>query len=95
MTGRQIMSVPGVLDLPNSLRGKVNPDQVWSGDPSQYGEGTVSANGDFNWSGLAPAMTVVPYAIANWFSLQTTVDWTGIESRAGNQLIFFLTVQFS
>ena len=85
------------LDLPNSLRGKVNPDQVWSGDPSQYGEGTVAANGDFNWSGLAPAMTVVPYAIANKlpYHLMTTVDWTATDPGPDTSTFFFNGGQFS
>ena len=53
------------LDLPNALRGKINPNQVWSGDISQFTQGTVSTSGDDDWSGVAPAMTVEPYAIAN------------------------------
>jgi hypothetical protein len=53
------------LDLPNALRGKISPDQVWSGDISQFTQGTVSTSGDDDWSGVAPAMTVEPYAIAN------------------------------
>jgi hypothetical protein len=85
------------LDLPNSLRGKVHPDQVWSGDPSQYGEGTVSANGDFNWSGLAPAMTVEPYAIANDlpYHLQTTVNWTAANPGPDTSQFFFTGGQFT
>ena len=85
------------LDLPNSLRGKVTPDQVWSGDPSQYGEGTVSANGDFNWSGLAPAMTVVPYAIANKlpYHLMTTVNWTATDPGSDTSTFFFTGGQFT
>ncbi len=79
------------LDLPNSLQGKVSPDQVWSGDPSQYGEGTVAVNGDFNWSGLAPAMTVEPYAIANNlpYHLMTTVDWTATNPGPDTSTFFF------
>ena len=85
------------LDLPNALRGKVNPDQVWSGDPSQYGEGTVAANGDFNWSGLAPAMTVLPYAIANKlpYHLQTTVNWTATNPGPETSAFFFNGGQFT
>jgi hypothetical protein len=85
------------LDLPNSLSGKVHPDQVWSGDPSQYGEGTVSTNGDFNWSGLAPAMTVVPYAIANKlpYHLMTTVNWTASDPGSDTSTFFFTGGQFT
>jgi hypothetical protein len=53
------------LDLPNALLGKIGPQQVWSADPSQFSQGTVSAQGDQYWSGVAPALTVEPYAIAN------------------------------
>ena len=53
------------LDLPNALRGKISPNQVWSMDPSQFSQGTVSASGDDYWSNVAPALTVEPYAIAN------------------------------
>lgn len=85
------------LDLPNSLRGKVNPDQVWSGDASQFGQGTVSANGDFNWSGLAPAMTVEPYAIANRlpYHLLTTVNWTAGDPGPHTSTFFFTGGQFT
>ena len=53
------------LDLPNALLGKVSPNQVWSMDPSQFSQGTVSASGDAYWSNVALALTVEPYAIAN------------------------------
>jgi hypothetical protein len=53
------------LDLPNALRGKISPNQVWSGDVSQFSQGTVTTSGDNHWSGVAPALTVEPYAIAN------------------------------
>jgi hypothetical protein len=54
------------LDLPNALRGKISPNQVYSIDPAQFGPGSVnSATGDFNWSTVAPSLTAEPYAIAN------------------------------
>ena len=53
------------LALADALRGKINPDQVWSADPSQSSIGTVSTAGDYNWSGVGPALSVEPYAIAN------------------------------
>ncbi|GFO55912.1 hypothetical protein GMSM_29190 [Geomonas sp. Red276] len=53
------------LDLPNALLGKVDADQVWSLDPSQSSVGTVSSSGISQWSGVAPALTVQPFAIAN------------------------------
>jgi hypothetical protein len=53
------------LDLPNALRDKIEPDQVYSIDPSQITEGTVSPSGNVYWSNVAPSLTVQPYAIAN------------------------------
>jgi len=53
------------LDLPNALRGKINPQQVYSIDPSQYGPGSYSAVGEHTFSSVAPSLTAVPYAIAN------------------------------
>src|SRR5664279_2172936 len=62
------------LDLPNALLGKVvSPNQVYSNDPAQFGEGSVlyssdgsvSPSGDHYWSSVAPPLTAVPYAIAN------------------------------
>ncbi|MFZ0793768.1 MAG: hypothetical protein WAM65_08360 [Candidatus Korobacteraceae bacterium] len=54
------------LDLPNALRGKVSPDQVYSIDLAQYGPGSVnSVTHDSTWSSVAPALTAEPYAIAN------------------------------
>jgi hypothetical protein len=48
------------LDLPNALRGKISPDQVYSIDPAQ-----VAPSGDSAWSYVRPSLTVEPYAIAN------------------------------
>ena len=53
------------LDLPYALAGRITPDQVWSGDPAQYSQGTTDVAGDDYWSIVVPAMTVEPYAIAN------------------------------
>src|ERR1035437_3827984 len=53
------------LDLPNALRGKISPNQVYSNDPAQFGPGSVSASGDSHWSSVAPPLTAEPYAIAN------------------------------
>ena len=53
------------LDLPNALRGKISPQQVYSIDPAQAFPGSVSASGESDWSYVRPALTVEPYAIAN------------------------------
>ncbi len=50
------------LDLPNALRGKIQPTQVYSIDPAvgnPGGEGSVAS------SYVRPSLTVEPYAIAN------------------------------
>ncbi len=52
------------LDLPNVLRGKINPTHVYSLDPAQIAPGTYSALGN-SYSHATLAMTVEPYAIAN------------------------------
>ncbi|HEX3893456.1 MAG TPA: hypothetical protein VHW46_12845 [Terracidiphilus sp.] len=48
------------LALPNALRGKINPDQIYSIDPAQ-----TAPSGDAAWSYVRPSLTVEPYAIAN------------------------------
>ncbi len=54
------------LDLPNALSGKIDPQAVYSMDPSQFGQGTDSSSGENAYfSTLAPALTAEPYAIAN------------------------------
>ncbi len=53
------------LDLPNALRGKISPDEVYSIDPAQIIAGTADAAGNSNWSYVRPSLTVLPYAIAN------------------------------
>jgi hypothetical protein len=53
------------LDLPNALRGKINPQVVYSIDPAQVHMGTDSASGQSNWSYVRPVLTAEPYAIAN------------------------------
>lgn len=53
------------LDLPNALRGKISPQQVYSIDPAQTISGSMSAVGNSGWSYVRPALTVEPYVIAN------------------------------
>lgn len=48
------------LELPNALLGKINPDMVYSIDPSQ-----CYSIGFRNVSYVRPSLTVLPYAIAN------------------------------
>jgi hypothetical protein len=85
------------LDLPNALLGKISPDQVWSGDPSQFSIGTVTASGEDHWSGLAPAMTVLPYAIANDLPYHLVSSFEGSDSNAAVETsdFFFTNGAFS
>ena len=53
------------LDLVNALRGKVNPSHVYSMDPAQVTNGSVSASDQSYWSHNTLAMTPEPYVIAN------------------------------
>ena len=50
------------LDLPNALRGKINPTQVVSIDPAN---GFPAGVGGINFSYVRPSLTAEPYAIAN------------------------------
>jgi hypothetical protein len=52
------------LDLPNALRGKINPDEVYSIDPAQVSVGTEGALGN-SYSYVRATLTAEPYAIAN------------------------------
>ncbi len=54
------------LDLPNALRGRINPQQIYSIDPAQVIPGGLTdASGKSTWSYVRPSLTVEPYAIAN------------------------------
>ena len=48
------------LALPDALRGKINPDQVFSIDPAQS-----FSYGSYSFSYVRPSLTILPYAIAN------------------------------
>ncbi len=64
------------LDLPNALRGKINPDQVYSIDPAQVIPSKDTAAGNTAWSYVRPSLTVEPYAIATGlpFNLAASFD---------------------
>ena len=76
------------LDLPNALRGKIAPQQVYSSDPSQTSPGTQNS-----WSGVAPALTAEPYAIANNLPYDLVAGFV-IPAPGADQLTsnFFFTV---
>jgi len=52
------------LALPDALRGKISPTQVYSIDPAQVYPGAYIA-GNSSFSYVRPALTAEPYAIAN------------------------------
>ena len=78
------------LDLPNALRGKISPQQVYSSDPTQVSPGTEG----FSWSGVAPSLTAEPYAIANNlpYGLAASFDTT---SAPATSCFFFTDDTFS
>jgi hypothetical protein len=53
------------LALPNALRGKISPTEVYSIDPAQVTPGAYFIAGNINFSYVRAALTVEPYAIAN------------------------------
>ncbi|MEI7990060.1 MAG: hypothetical protein WCI88_13570, partial [Chloroflexota bacterium] len=53
------------LALPNFLRGKISPTEVYSIDPAQVTNATQIIAGNSNFSYVRPSLTVEPYAIAN------------------------------
>jgi len=85
------------LDLPNALKGKISPNQVYSIDPAQPITGTQSASGYSTWSYVRPALTVEPYAIANNLPYNLAANF-GIFASNGPQLaseFFFNGGKFS
>ncbi len=64
------------LDLPNALRRKISPNQVYSIDPAQVIPSSDSTGGNSAWSYVRPSLTVEPYAIANGlpFNLAASFD---------------------
>jgi hypothetical protein len=85
------------LDLPNALRGKVSPNQVYSIDPAQFGPGSVSASGNSNWSSVAPSLTAEPYAIANGlpYNLVTSFELSDQNASDETNTFFFNGGKFS
>jgi hypothetical protein len=85
------------LDLPHALLGKISPQVVYSIDPGQFGQGTVSASGDSYFSTLAPALTAEPYAIANSlpYNLVTSVLMSDQNAPQQTSELFFTGQTFS
>jgi len=79
------------LDLPHALHGKINPQEVYSIDPAQFGPGSFNSAGDHTWSSVAPALTAEPYAIANNlpYNLVTSFDLSDPMANATETSDFF------
>ncbi|MGB8886803.1 MAG: hypothetical protein WCC87_08765 [Candidatus Korobacteraceae bacterium] len=69
------------LDLPNALRGKISPNQVYSIDPAQVIPSKDSASGDFAWSYVRPSLTAEPYAIANGLPFNLAANFLMIDQN--------------
>jgi hypothetical protein len=85
------------LDLPYALAGRISPDQVWSLDPAQSTVGTVSSTGVSQWSSVAPALTVQPFAIKNAlpFNLVAAIDTTASNAVPLLSDFFFFGSRFT
>jgi hypothetical protein len=81
------------LALPKALQGKINPDQVYSIDPSQSGP-----SGYVEFSYVRPSLTVQPYAIANDLPYNLVASFQLNDFATVNQKtiqFFFADSQFS
>jgi hypothetical protein len=81
------------LALPGALKGKIDPDEVYSIDPAQ-----VDPSGYLDWSYVRPALTVQPYAIANDlpFRLVSEFELNDVSTVTQNTIdYFFNDPQFS
>lgn len=81
------------LDLPKALKGKIDPDEVYSIDPAQAG-----ASGNLVLSYVRPSLTVAPYAIANRLPYHLAADFelNDLTNVTQNTIeFFFSSPQFS
>jgi hypothetical protein len=81
------------LDLPNALRGKISPDEVYSIDPAQ-----TLPTGNSAWSYVRPSLTAEPYAIANNLPYHLVSDFELFDVSTVTQAtinFFFNDPQFS
>ncbi|MBF0476023.1 MAG: hypothetical protein HQK59_09360 [Deltaproteobacteria bacterium] len=85
------------LSLPNTLRGKIFPTQVYSVDPAQVVPGSNDPSGNPHWSYVRTSLTVAPYAIANNlpFNLVSTILLVPSDSPQRTSDFFFKGGKFS
>lgn len=67
------------LDLPNALKDKIKPDEVYSIDPAVGNAGTV---GNVAYSYVRPSLTVEPYAIANNLPFRLATSFAVFDQNA-------------
>ncbi len=67
------------LDLPNALRDKIKPDEIYSIDPAiGYAETIGGAPSSY----VRPALTVAPYAIANNLAVELATSFAVFDQNA-------------
>ena len=67
------------LDLPNALKDKIRPDEIYSIDPAV---GNASTVGNYPSSYVRPALTVEPYAIANSLPFKLATSFAVFDQNA-------------
>ncbi|MBF0551391.1 MAG: hypothetical protein HQK60_12750 [Deltaproteobacteria bacterium] len=84
------------LALPNALRGKISPSQVYSVDPAQVVPASYDPSGPF-WSYVRTSLTIAPYAIANNlpYNLVSSLLLFTVDSPQQTSNFFFTGGQFS
>jgi hypothetical protein len=81
------------LDLPNALRGKISPDEIYSIDPAQ----AVLSDSNTAWSYVRPSLTAEPYAIANGLPIHLVSNFELYDPTVTTETInfFFQDPKFS
>ncbi len=80
------------LALPNALRGKISPTQVYAIDPAQVYPGAYVIAGNSNFAYVRPSLTVEPYAIANnlpYYLVSDLEIFAGDSPQLTSDLFFF------
>jgi hypothetical protein len=85
------------LAIPDALRGKISPTQVYSIDPAQVYPGAYITAGNSSFSYVRPSLTAWPYAIANNlpYYLVSEFEIFDPSSPAATVRYFFFDPKFS
>jgi hypothetical protein len=81
------------LALPDVLRGKISPTQVYSIDPAQVYPGAYITAGNYSFSYVRPSLTVEPYAIANKLPYYLVSNIEIFDPTMGGDGITYVEVQ--